>query len=226
MSFIPDSERIILFDVPTRAGPKLSLDDMLALRDAGIGTMLANGSNWDQFEPKIGQYNWKYIDAILERGQRVGMRTLLPIWEKQSSIYPDEWYSKVGSGSHGSESGQREYLFSPWNKDAQAHALEVLKLVKNYAESSTCQVISNITRCGESVMPQDPRFYDAAAIASWKRTGEPDVHPNMTTKGGQEWLRKSYTQLIASQQAILANNPWHEAWFMLTWRSQADHPPG
>ena len=64
-------------------------------------------------------------------------------------------------------------------------------------------------------MPQDPRFFDKSAVEAWKRTGQPDVHPNMTTEAGKAFLRQSYANLIASQQRILTNTPWKEAWFML-----------
>jgi hypothetical protein len=63
-------------------------------------------------------------------------------------------------------------------------------------------------------MPQDPRYYDPAALASWKRTGAPDIHPNTSIKEGIEWLRKSYTAHIAAQQAILSQ-AHNEAWFTL-----------
>jgi hypothetical protein len=211
--FIPDRERVILFDVATRGGALLPLDDLKAMRDVGVGTALASGLDWNKFEPRLEKYDFDYIRALIQRYEAAGMRVLLPIWERVHTGFPLAWYSQTAQGSIPSWALGPEYLLSPWNAEAQAYAQSVMRLVSDMFTSSRAQVISSVCRHGESVMPQDARYYDPAARASWKAAGLPGATPDQNLPGAAEWIRQAYVKMIAAQQAILA--PHHgEAWFM------------
>jgi hypothetical protein len=88
--------------------------------------------------------------------------------------------------------------------DAQAHALEVMQLIKDRYTSDECQIIATPSRHGESVMPHDARYYDPEAEKSWKR---------YSSKNRGQWIKEAYTRLIVDQQRILIDTPWREAWF-------------
>jgi len=74
MPFIPDNERVILFDKENRQGNLLTVDDLKQLFDAGCQTTLLTNMKWDEFEPQLGRYNYGYLDERLERMRQSGMR--------------------------------------------------------------------------------------------------------------------------------------------------------
>lgn len=215
MPFIPDEERIIIFDLPTAAGPFMRVDELKRLKDIGVGTLLLTSMDWNKFEPKLGRYDYRCLDEVKKRLELSGMRGLLPLWEKCNTTFPRDWYSQNSAGSIPLDHGKPEYILSPWSEPGQAHALEVMKLVKDYCQSDTCQVISSICRFGESVMPYDPRFYDPSALASWTATGSKHIKPVAVLPECAEWMRTAYRKLIKGHQAVLTDSPWREAWFML-----------
>jgi len=215
MPFVPDADRIIIFDLPTLRGPMMTLDELRRLKDMGVGTLLLTGADWNKFEPKLGQYNWDYLDELVRRVYEAEMRGLLPIWEKVNANFPRDWYSQTPGGSIPTNQSKPEHLISPWSKAGQAHALEVMAMVKDHYTTDQVQVISSLCRFGESVMPFDPRFYDPSALRSWTATGSKHIKPVSTLTECQDWLRAAYRQMIKNQQAILTNTQWREAWFML-----------
>src|SRR5574343_234394 len=121
MSFIPDAERVILFDVPTRAGALLPIDDLRMMRDAGCQTLLLTGADWNKFEPKFNRFDFGYIDEFVSRVHSAGMRALLPLWEKVHTGFPLDWYGQTLQGSIPSAPFGPEYLISPWCGDAVEH---------------------------------------------------------------------------------------------------------
>jgi hypothetical protein len=213
MPFIPDNERVILFDKENRQGNLLTVDDLKQLFDAGCQTTLLTNMKWDEFEPQLGRYNYGYLDERLERMRQSGMRCLLPIWERQNSNFPKDWYARTLRGGISEWEGRPEHLLSPWCAEAQFHALEVMELVKNHCQSDQVQVISSLSRFGESVMPQDARYYDPSARRSWRAAGLPHDTPDENFPGAAEWIRAAYVKMIAAQQAILTRQH-NEAWFM------------
>ncbi|MFA6204297.1 MAG: beta-galactosidase [Gallionella sp.] len=212
MTFIPADERLILFDMYTRAMKFLTVDELKALKDAGLGTALITTMEWDKFEPSLGKYDYGYIDERLERVLSAGMRALLPIWQVQNSHFPLPWYAQTMGGSIPVWDRHPEYILSPWCNEAQLHALEVMQLVVDHVAGTNVQVISSLTRFGESVMPQDARHFDPWARQSWKAAGLPHNTPDENLPGAAAWIKKAYTSMILSQQAILTEQ-YREAWF-------------
>jgi hypothetical protein len=213
MSFIPDDERLILFDMYNRRMQFVTVDELKQLRDVGMGTALMTTMEWDHFEPKMGEYDFAYLDFRLERIRQSGMRALLPIWQVHNTRFPLAWYAQTPGGSIPEWDRHPEFLLSPWNEDAQGHALEVMQLVKDYVTCDQVQVISSLSRFGESVMPQDARYFDPAAKRSWKAAGFPHDLPDQNMRGADAWIQAAYTRLIINQQRILTDTPWREAWF-------------
>jgi hypothetical protein len=211
MPFIPDTERVILFDVANRNNDYMSADELAAVRDCGVNTVLPHALDWDKFEKAPGAYNWAYLDNVLERLN--GFRILLPLWEHHTRCLPAEWYSCTRNGSVPERAGKPEWILSPWNEDAQDHILEVLYMVKRQYQSDSCQIVSINGRAGESVMPNDARHFDQAAVRAWKMAGLPHAMPDENLPGAKEWIKAAYTKMIVNQQRILTDTPWREAWF-------------
>lgn len=198
MPFIRDHERIILFDLPNVAGDYLTPDDLRALRDAGIETVLRSGTEWDRYETFPGKYDSGYFSRIMDQYRQAGMKTILPLWVKQTTIYTDAWYQQGENHKVG------EYILSPWNRAAQDHACEVIQRVKGEHGADDCLIVPTFSRYGESVVPNNANYCDPWAEKSWKEYGQ---------KRRMDWLREAYVRLVADQQAICADNPWKEAWF-------------
>ena len=212
MTFIPADERLILFDMYNRRHDFLTVDELKQLYDAGCGTALITTMEWDYFETSPGVYDFGYIDHRLERVLASGMRALLPIWQVQNTNFPLSWYAQTAKGSIPEWDRHPEFILSPWNQDAQGHALEVMQLVIDHVKGLPVQVISSLSRFGESVMPADARYYDPSARASWKRAGLPHDTPDENLPGAAGWIKAAYTKMVTAQQRVLVPQ-YGEAWF-------------
>lgn len=214
MAFIPDTERLIYFDLPTREHKLLPVDDLKSLREAGIGTMLASGSDWSKFEQVMGKRDYTSLDETIARARSAGMRVLLPLWQFVSVNLPKHWYAQTITGSIPAGPAGPEYLLSPWNLEAQDYALSVMREIITHYRAADVQIIPSLSRHGESVMPVDARYYDPAARAAWKAAGLPHDTPDQNLPGGAEWIKAAYLRLVTHQQK-LCSTQHNEAWFML-----------
>ena len=212
MPFMREDEYILLFDLPNRAGEMMAVDDLKALRDCGVDTVVPWGTDWNKYEPKPGRFSRKYIELFLLRYVKAGIKVLLPLWDFVNTSLDPDWYAKTAPGTSATCGGRIEWLLSPFNLDAQAKALDVMRKVHKDYTSPTCQIVSVPSRNGESVMPQDPRYFDTAALASWRMTGNRDKLPEVNFPSGKRWLLENYTRLLLEQQRILIETPWREIW--------------
>ena len=194
-----DDEFIILMDLPMVNGQWLAIDDLKRLRDAGIQTAYMHGSS-------MGDLPGKIYDYII-RVRAAGMKIILPLYNKQATDLPDEWYVKTRSRQI-----QRGVL-SPWNKDAMDYYNSRLMSDARLYSDADVLVISSWLMDGETVMLNEPAYYDDCALADYeKRNGgiPPDYYWNEDKL--DPWLQQTYTRLLVNQQKALENTEiWYQA---------------
>ena len=207
MAFLRDDEFIILMDLPLKDGRWLTIDELKRLRGAGIQTAYWHGTKWDSFMPHEGVYDWSYFDKYLERMRQADMKCLIPLWTKQYTHYPDSYYIYT-------KKGHVRGALSPWNKEAQKISNDLLKMVRDRLTSDRCQVVSGQLDTGERVLLNEPAYYDAYALADWQKDHE--GQPDHRTPDGDAWLKKSYLDLLKTQQKIMVHTQHHEIWYCLS----------
>ncbi len=213
MGFLRDDEFILLMDTPLQSGRMLTVDELRMLHDAGIRTAVWCGPIWDDFlQDDFRTFRWEYFDQQLERMRQADLKCLIPLWWKQSTRYPADFYVKRLRG----------YVFgcfSPWNKEAQDRSNKLLAIVRDQLTSDTVQITSAQYEGGERVLLNEPAYFDEHALKDWQKN-----HwgaPNHKSPEGTAWLRDSYTRLLLSQQRILVETQHREIWYMLSrWKAQ------
>jgi len=207
MPFIRDSEYILLMDLPTASGKHLSAEDMIKLRRAGIATAWLYGLDWQEYN-----LDPRSLEDRIARVRDAGMKVIVPLWERHPNNYPQEYYSRLATGLGEVSGRRREQILAPWNEKAQRLYNDTLSDVKARYQAEDVQIVSIYCRAGESVMPAQARYHDEAAKADWERCGHRG-YPDVGSPHGFEWLKRHYVKMIADQQRICTDTPWHEAWF-------------
>jgi hypothetical protein len=202
MTFICPEEFAIFMDIPQANGQRVSVDDLKRLHDAGIQTAFMHGTKRDYLGTKD-------IENNLGRYRNAGMKAIIPLWNFLGNVYPADYYAHDDAGTKLID------VFSPWNRDAYNTYLNWLDLYRQHFSSDDCLIITAQARDGEYVMPQEPAFYDDAAIADWRDAGH-DGQPDITNQETHDWLKATYTRLLMDQQRILVQQPDQEIWFMLS----------
>jgi hypothetical protein len=224
MPFLHENEFYLLMDNPWHGdGDPLHVDPMprfrtqhiaedglKQLRDAGIQTTMPFECIWSDIEYERGSYNWDYLDDYVNRAARVGMKTILytpmhgyPHW------FPDEFFVQCeGNVVH------REAL-SPWNWEALGELNNFNRLMMERYSSSRCLIANSQLSCGETVLLNEPAFYDTAAVKSYKEYSDSDDMPSKTDNMTTEWLLDSYQKMLVYQQSLLAKNEFKEIFIML-----------
>ena len=73
----------------------LTVEERTKLREVGIKTAHEQPS-WASIEPQQGQYNWSYLDNIINRNRQAGLKSLIQLsgWRIPNWI-PAEWRPKA-----------------------------------------------------------------------------------------------------------------------------------
>ena len=224
MGFLKDDEFFLLMDIAATSGTDPSvypvlplnfythrtLDELKQLRDAGVQTTMNFQMIRQHVEPAPGVYDWSYLDEYVARATAADMKVLLfttthglPKW------YPDEFFCWGEDGVV-----HREAL-SPWNKEAQADQNAFIqKLIDRYYDPDHCMIINSQQSVGETVLLNEPAFYDPAAIKSYQEYAETEDPPIRTDPTVIGWLLNSYSRMLVEQQTLLAKQ-CNEVWLML-----------
>lgn len=227
MPFLNSSEFYLLMDNSYTADPKgleypyptlkpvdryvhISLDGLKMLRDAGIQTTMPFKNVWDETEIEPGVYDWSYLDEYCNKAAIAGMKTILfTCTNGYPARFPDDWFVKDAKGVV-----HRECL-SPWNKEAMdANCAYIYETKKRYS-CKNCLVASAQLSVGETVLLNEPVFYDDCAIMSFKRYADTDELPTPDDPRTEAWLLESYLEMLTRQQGILVKNEFREIFIML-----------
>lgn len=227
MPFLQDDEFFLLMDNSYEPAPEatvmpyptaspierykhISLDDLKKLHDVGIRTTMPFKNVWNETEIKPGVFDWSYLDHYCNNAAKAGMKCIIftctrgyPDW------FPDEFFVKTADGKV-----HRECL-SPWNEEAMAANNEYIRLTKKRYSCSKCLVVSAQLSCGETVLLNEPAFYDDLAIASFRAFTDTEEMPVPNEPATEAWLLDSYLQMLTRQQGILVDNQFREIYLML-----------
>lgn len=210
MSYIADNDKVILMDNPTPLVPGLETsawtnehwlrpDDLKRLRDVGCQTSLSPVW-WHAIEPERGARNWAHVDEIVERTTKAGLKVLLNTYHgpPPPGILPEEWYQKYEDGSLGTH-------FSYQNDEAQAYEHAFIRELVDRYDGQDVKCINSMQCDGETLLPLQSCFYDAASLRSH---GPEDISAN--SPHTQSWIRERLIETMLEQHDALGGN---EMWF-------------
>ena len=228
MPFLHEDEFYLLMDIPWHGDGNplhvaehtefkthhIAEEGLKKLRDVGIQTTMPFECDWSEIEVKQGEYDWQYLDDYVNRAARVGMKTILytpmhgyPSW------FPNEYFVQCRD-AEGNYVVHREAL-SPWNWEALGELNDFNKLMMERYSSSRCLVANSQLSCGETVLLNEPAFYDPAAIKSFHDFSDSEDLPDKDDPMTNTWLLDSYQKMLVYQQSLIAQNEFKEIFIML-----------
>lgn len=171
MSFLNDDEYIIFmahneYRAMDSGDPCIvhSVEDRRRMREAGIQTAHEQPA-WSVIEPARGQYNWAYLDGLIDRNRQAEMKSLVQIsgW-RMPKWMPNSWFPRRIDGTV-----EREVL-SLWNSDAQAYLDNYYRVViDHYKDQKDVRFFFGEFQGGEGIYPATWCLYDELAVADFKR---------------------------------------------------------
>lgn len=228
MPFLHDNEFYLLMDIawhgnfdplaypnmPENRSKHIDEEGLKKLRDVGIQTTMPFECIWNEIETQKGVYDWSELDEYVNRAARVGMKTILytpthgyPDW------FPDDYFVQT-KDKEGNNVVQRGVL-SPWNWEALGELNNFNRLMMERYSCARCLVASSQLSCGETVLLNEPAFYDPLAIKSYQEFSDSDELPNPADNMTNVWLLDSYQKMLVYQQSLLAKNEFKEIFVML-----------
>jgi len=228
MPFLHDDEFYLLMDLPwigdsnPLSHPQMPVErfrhideeGLKKLRDVGIQTTMPFECIWNEIETEKGVYDWSYLDNYVNKAARVGMKTILftpmhgyPDW------FPDDYFVQTRD-PQGNNVVQRGAL-SPWNWEALGELNDFNRLMMKRYSCSRCLVVSSQLSCGETVLLNEPAFYDPRAVKSYQEFADTDEEPDPADNSTNVWLLDSYLKMLVYQQSLLAENEFKEIFVML-----------
>lgn len=184
----------------------LTIDDRKRLYDAGIRTMHEQPS-WNMIEPSKGNYNFEYLDEIINRNREARMKSLIQIhgWRIPNWI-PDEWRAKLNNGTYESQA------LSMWNEEAQEYSdRHYLMLDEHYRSDPDIAFFFGEWQGGEGAYPPDWCLYDDPAIEDYKKTYGTSAMPEPLNPDTMLWFGNKITKHFIRKGALLYPK-FHEIW--------------
>ena len=127
--------------------------------------------------------------------------------------FPDDYFVQTRN-EEGKNAVQRGVL-SPWNWEALAELNAFNALMLKRYSSSRCIVASSQLSCGETVLLNEPAFYDPLAIKSYQQFSDSEDLPSPADNMTNLWLLDSYQKMLVYQQSLMAKNQFKEIFVML-----------
>jgi len=207
MSFMQDDEYIILMDIAMKTGRMFVLDELKKFFDCGIRTVMWCGPFWDSYlSDDFQTFHPEYIDNYLNKVYKSGMKAIIPLWQKQSTKYTQDYYVRRKEGTVFG-------MLSPWNPEARRRNNELFVKVRDEYTSDNCIIVNGQAENGERVLLNSAAYYDDCAVKHWQQ--DHSGRPESLTETGANWLKKFYTDLLLEQQKLVMEGQHHEIWYML-----------
>lgn len=186
----------------------LTVQDRKRLYDVGIRTAHEQPA-WKTVEPSKGEYNFDYLDMIINRNREAGLKSLMQLHGWRIPYWmPDEWYAKTKDGIIEKE------VLSLWNKEAQEHGDKLYKaLDEHYWNDKDVAFFLGEWQGGEAVYPMTWCIYDDAALEDYKSIYGNSALPIPDDPNTLDWFgKKSIEHLIHRSELIYPK--FHEIWNM------------
>lgn len=188
----------------------LDLQDRIKMYECGIRTSHEQPA-WQTIEPAKGEYNFKYLDDIVELNRNAGIKTLFQFhgWRIPKWI-PNEWRARTKEGLY------EDDCLSMWNEEAQEHSSNMYRMLdERYMKDLDVAWFFGEWQGGEGAMRPTHCYHDHAALEDYKRiygsNAVPDLKNNPETK---KWLGDKIIQHFV-RKAKLFYPKYHEIWNMM-----------
>lgn len=186
----------------------LTVQDRKRLYDVGMRTAHEQPA-WQSIEPSKGEYNFDYLDMLINRNREAGLKSLMQIHGWRIPYWmPDEWKAKTEDGII------EEEVLSLWNKEAQEHGDKLYKtLDEHYWNDKDVAFFFGEWWGGEYVYPDTWCVYDDAAIDDYIRIFGTSAWPEPDTPEMLYWFGKKATEHFIHRAELLYPK-FHEVWNM------------
>jgi len=164
----------------------LTVSDREKLRNAGIQTAHEQ-PGWSSVEPERGQYNWAYVDNIINRNRSAGLKSLIQLggWMLPNWI-PDDWKAQCADGTYEQET------LSIWNEEGQEASIKYYQdFMAHYKDTFDVGFFFGDWQGGEGTMPSTHCYFDHAAKESYRDIYGSDAVINLETAEGINWFHNS-----------------------------------
>ena len=163
----------------------LSTAERARLREVGVQTAHEQPA-WRRIEPQQGQYDFAYLDNIINRNRDAGLKSLIQLagWRIPPWM-PNEWKARQQGGHFEPE------MLSIWNEEAQTHADNYCQSVMDHYPEEDVGFFFGEFQGGEGALPPTSCFYDDAALADYRSIYGNTAFPDLNTQETTEWFGNS-----------------------------------
>lgn len=186
----------------------MNIADRRRLYDIGIKTIHEQPS-WAMIEPSKGDYNFDYLDTIINRNREARLKSLVQIhgWRIPDWI-PNEWRARQKNGTYELET------LSMWNEEAQQYSDKYYKMLDDrYMADPDVMFFFGEWQGGEGVYPSTWCLYDDAAIQDYKRVYSTSAEPIPDNPDTLDWFGKKCIQHFVRKSTIIQPK-FQEVWNM------------
>lgn len=186
----------------------LTVQDRKRLYDVGIRTAHEQPA-WQTIEPSKGEYNFDYLDMLINRNREAGLKTLMQIHGWRIPYWmPKEWKARTKEGIIEDE------VLSLWNKEAQEHGDKLYKVLdEHYWNDRDVAFFFGEWWGGEYVYPMTWCMYDDVAVEDYKSVFGSSAMPEPDTPEMLYWFGKKATEHFIHRAELLYPK-FHEIWNM------------
>ena len=184
----------------------LNVQDRKTLYSVGIRTAHEQPA-WQTIEPSKGEYNFDYLDMIINRNREAGIKSLLQLhgWRVPYWI-PSDWRAKTKEGVVEKET------VSMWNEEAQEHGDKLYTtLDKHYWNDPDVMFFLGEYQGGEGAYPPTWALYDDAAIQDYKKVYGTSAMPEPDNPDTLDWFGKKVIEHYIHRGKLLYPK-YHEVW--------------
>lgn len=196
-----------------------TLEERIRMREAGIQTTHEQPA-WSVLEPSQGNYNYGYLEDIINLNREAGLKSLLQIsgWRVPKWI-PDEWRAKRRDGILETEA------LSFWNEEAEEYSDAFYeKIINRYKDQKDVMFFFGEYQGGEGAYPPTWCLYDTAALEDYKKVYGSSAVPVPDSPETLAWFgekildhfirkacyfRKAYNEIWNCQQYLM--DTWTKA---------------
>jgi hypothetical protein len=194
----------------------LNVADRKRLYDIGIRTAHEQPA-WQTIEPSKGEYNFDYLDVIINRNREAGLKSLMQLhgWRVPYWI-PNEWRARTKDGVYEKET------VSLWNKEAQEHGDKLyITLDEHYKDAPDVMFFLGEYQGGEGAYPPTWALYDDAALEDYKSTYGTSAVPIPDSPDTLAWFGKKVIEHYMWRGGLLYpkyKEIWNEQQYLMdTW---------
>lgn len=193
----------------------LSTQDRKRLYDVGVRTAHEQPA-WSKVEPARGQYDWGYLNRIIQRNRDAGLKSLIQLsgW-RVPTWCPREWRAMRKEGHYEDEQ------LSFWNREAQEYVDSYYQAVINQYPEEDVGFFFGEFQGGEGALPPTWCVFDNAAVEDYKRVYGNDAQPIMDNPDTIDWMGKAIIEHTLRVQRFLYpkhKEIWNsQQWLMNQW---------